>query len=250
MLIPSHRLTAGDQSLWAGLEAADRVHYECGQVAEKSVRAIEVIREFAAGGPCYGSVSWGKDSVVTAHLVHVAAPAIPLIHLRVTPSHSPYCDDVRDVFLRSHPAVAYHEIAVDYGDVYASGLSEDERDRETDRRFFAGFRQASARFGERYLTGIRGDESGARAIRVRKGLTVGRGCAPLGRWSAGDVFAYLAHHDLPVHPNYAMLGGGRWPRSQLRVAEIGDTHGRQRGRDQFEREYYGDVLRRLEASGR
>ncbi|TXH99574.1 MAG: hypothetical protein E6Q76_19695 [Rhizobium sp.] len=63
---------------------------------------------------------------------------------------------------------------------------------------------------------------------------------------AADVFAYLAFHGLPVHPNYAMLGAGRWPREYLRTAPLGGKRGDQFGRAEWEREYYGDVLRRLE----
>ena len=72
------------------------------------------------------------------------------------------------------------------------------------------------------------------------------GCAPISAWRESDVFSYLAKNKLPVHPAYAMLGGGRWPRHRLRVAEIGDTHGTGGGRREWEQEYYGDVLRRLQ----
>lgn len=82
---------------------------------------------------------------------------------------------------------------------------------------------------------------------ARWGISTERTCAPLAWWTAADVFAYLATHDLPVHPAYAMLGGGRWRRERLRVAEIGDTHGKGGGRLEWETEYYGDALRRLQA---
>jgi phosphoadenosine phosphosulfate reductase len=72
-------------------------------------------------------------------------------------------------------------------------------------------------------------------------------CAPAGWWKLDEVFAVLASEGLPAHPSYAMLGGGRWDRRHLRVSEVGDEKGIGWGRREWEREYYGDVLRRLEA---
>ena len=62
-----------------------------------------------------------------------------------------------------------------------------------------------------------------------------------------ETFGYLAAHDLPVHPAYAMLGGGRWERDRIRVASLGGRRGDGIGRAEWEREYYSDVLNRLAA---
>ena len=70
---------------------------------------------------------------------------------------------------------------------------------------------------------------------------------PAGLVSAADVFAYLASRQLPVHPAYAMLGGGRYQRDRIRVSSLGGRRGDGMGRAEWEREYYGDILRRLEA---
>src|SRR5690606_27886834 len=127
----------------------------------------------------------------------------------------------------------------------------EDYDRATDRLWRAGFRALRAQCGaDRHLSGVRGDESPGRLIRMcRWGESSPNACAPIGRWSVADVLGYLAAHDLPVHPNYAMLGGGRWPREHVRTAEIGDSHGRRMGRAEWEQEYYGDVLARLQAEG-
>lgn len=250
MLIRCPRHTDADLRLWRELEAADRVNGERLLRSGKVELAAVVVRDFASGGPCYAGTSWGKDSCVLAHLIHASGLRVPLVHLRVTPSHSPYCDAVRDAALSACPGLEYHEIAVDYGDVYRRELSEDERDRETDRLWFEGFRRADKMFGDRHLSGVRAAESGIRKMRMRRwGLSTDRTCCPFGWWTEADVFGYLAACNLPVHPNYAMLGGGRWPRGKIRVAEIGDVHGAQRGRREHEREYYGDVLARI-AAGR
>lgn len=125
------------------------------------------------------------------------------------------------------------------------GLPPHELDRETDAAWNAAIRACARRHGPRHVPGIRAEESSGRLIRQWVyGEASPNGCAPITRWSTADVFAYLATRRLPVHPAYAMLGGGRWPRERLRVAEIGDTHGAAGGRREWEREYYGDVLRR------
>jgi len=80
------------------------------------------------------------------------------------------------------------------------------------------------------------------------GLDTGASFRPIGRWRQADVFSYLHHHHLPVHPAYAMLGGGRWPRRHIRVHSIGGERGTEHGRREWEQEYYGDVLRRIEAA--
>lgn len=69
-------------------------------------------------------------------------------------------------------------------------------------------------------------------------------CRPIIDWPTEAVFAYLAHYRLPTHPNYGMLGGGRWDRGRLRVGgSVGGSDGDNFGRAEWEREYYGDLLR-------
>lgn len=242
MLIPSPRHTAADLALWAELEAADRLVRPPDPAA-----AVAAIRGFAAAGACYCGVSWGKDSVVVAHLCRLAAPRVPLVHLRPT-NHNPDCDAVRDAYFAAFPGQPYSEWPVDYSDLHARGLPHQQLDRETDRRWFAAIRESGRPFAGRHVLGVRSEESAGRRARERVwGENSPNGCAPITRWTTAGVFAHLAAYGLPVHPAYAMLGGGRWPRDRLRVAEVGDTHGTGGGRAEWEREYYGDVLRRLEA---
>lgn len=40
-----------------------------------------------------------------------------------------------------------------------------------------------------------------------------------------------SEHNLPVHPAYAMLGSGRWPREHIRVGCIDDPEGAEMGLD-------------------
>lgn len=246
MLIPSGRHTPQDLELWAELESADRLHGRSRRVESLASRSIASIRDFASS-TCYAGVSWGKDSVVLAHLCWLAARHVPLVHLRPT-NHNPDCDRVRDAYFSRFPGQSYEEDSVDYGDLHARNLADHELDRLTDREWYRTIRESERRHGGRHILGIRAGESFARLIRtLRWGISTGRACAPLSWWTTADIHGYLAVHDLPVHPAYACLGGGRWPRERLRVAEIGDTHGKGSGRREWELEYYGDVIRRMES---
>jgi phosphoadenosine phosphosulfate reductase len=238
MLIESARHTSRDLELWAELETCDRLHATSARHSKRVAESLDALRSFMSR-PCYVGVSWGKDSVVTAHLALSVRADVPMCWIRVEPIANPECVKVRDVFLSRYPRANYHEYEVrcrrDRFGWHASGTLE------------AGIAMSEDQFGIRRVLGIRGDESTGRSIRVKRwGLSSKNACAPLGRWSIGDVMSYLAMENLPVHPAYAMLGGGRWPRDRIRVASLGGRRGDGCGRFEWEQEYYGDVLRRIE----
>lgn len=239
MLIASPRHRPADLRLWAELEAADRVHgarLERGAKVERSLAALEA---FAAAGPCYVAVSGGKDSVAAAHLARRAGLDELFIHLRARVGANPDSPTV----LAALGGVVEVEIAYEDGDDDYSASNP---------AWLAAIARAQAIAGtDRVVMGLRADESGARKRRCMAwGHSTPRTCAPLAWWTARDVFGYLTHHGLPVHPAYACLGGGRWPRERIRVDEIGGQTGAGMGRAEWEREYYGDVLRRLSAAAR
>lgn len=235
MLIETPRHTEADLDLWRELELADVVHGAT--ISAKVGKAAEVIRDFASNGDCYAGISWGKDSVVLAHLLAMHAPNVTLAWVKQVPLFNPDCELVRDEFLSRHSA-AYREIVIQLrrGHLtwHATGSIE------------AGFAEASRLFGQRYFSGIRASESGGRKIRMRThGVTSKNTCAPLGWWTEQDIFSYLAIHDLPVHPVYAMLGQGRWERRHIRTCRLDGRSGDGIGRAEWELEYYGDTLRRV-----
>lgn len=243
MLVPSQRHTQSDLDLWHELEDSDRIHGARPSLQSKVERSLAAIRAF--GLPAYIGTSWGKDSVVIAHLCRAVMPTVPMVHLRPS-NHSPDCDAVRDAYFAAFPGQPYSEVMIDYGNLHRRGLPHQDLDRETDRLWYAAIRESGKPYGGRHILGIRADESHGRKLRMRLwGLNSPNGCAPIGWWTTAEVFGYLAREGLPVHPAYAMLGGGRWPRERLRVAEIGDTHGTGSGRREWEQEYYGATLRRL-----
>lgn len=230
MLIRSPRHRFDDLSLWSDLEEADLLHAQSNRVERLVEQSRLAIVHFAR--PCYCGISWGKDSVVLAHLVWHTRPDVYLLFVRpANRLRTPERDAVRDAFLARFD-VCYAESVIAY--------SFDEQ--EADKQFYRAFREA----GSRYFSGIRGDESGGRMIRRWKhGTTSPNACAPLIDWRADDVFAYLALHDLPVHPCYAMLGGGRWDRHRIRVDDMGGDRGGRSGRREWEAEFYPDIINQL-----
>lgn len=237
MLIASPRHRPADLELWRELEAADLLHGERLEKSGRVDRAIDELRQFAAAGDCYAGFSGGKDSTVVAHLIHRAGLSIPVRHVRALPVANPDTQQVIATLRRCCPGLDIAEQVIQY-----THVTPYEDDPNIDRQFFGAFRI----WGSRHISGVRSAESGVRAIRMRRwGLSTANTCAPIGWWSAQDVFGYLAYHGLPVHPAYAMLGGGRWRREWIRVDELAGPGGSRGGRREWEREYYGDVLRRL-----
>ena len=238
MLIESDRHTPGDLVAWATLSAADAargrsIHMR--RIESSALRAVE--RFLRDPSECYASVSWGKDSVVVAHLVRRVEPTVPLVHVTRRAGEAlryrngvatcriqnPDCDAVRDAFLALWP-MPYCERERVVGDEssYAHIVRE---------------------FGDRRIMGIRSSESGTRALSAKThGISTKNVCRPILNWSTDDVFAYLARHDLPVHPAYAMSMSGELDRSVLRVASIGGHQGVGMGRRAWERRYYRDCL--------
>lgn len=243
MLIPSHRHTPADLDLWAEYEEADRIYADiyADRLTRLERESVDAIREFAARGPCYASVSHGKDSTLLWWMIRQSGVDVPIVHLSITPTRNPHCADVRDAMLRLGPS-DYREVAVDYGGTGHAFFSI-PWEKATAKRFYGAFAALDKKHGGRHITGIRAAESSRRRTRMFcHGLDTGRTLAPLGWWKTEDVYAYAASRGMPLHPNYAMLGGGRWDRQYLRVAELGDRIGDEYGRAEWEKSYYRDTL--------
>lgn len=228
MLINSDRLSDSDRAEWARLARIDTrlaaaTRPRLDRLADT---ARDIIDDFAARGPCQACVSWGKDSVAIAHLVATSGAAIPLVYAtsgdvlgRIA---NPDAPAVRDAFLAEHRAIEYVELT--------GGLLSIGRNFGSDRR----------------ITGIRAAESGVRRLSQRAhGVATEISCRPIIAWTDADLWGYLALHDLPVHPAYAMSYGGVLDRSRIRVHSIGGEGGGTEGRIQWEDHYYGDLTQTL-----
>lgn len=216
---------------WNSLERGDSVVSGLRKQASLVNRSVQAISTFTAESSSgYCGVSWGKDSVVVAHMIAALAkrggPVIPLVWVRVERAENPHCPLVRDAFLRAydHP---YREIEVALNRRKGHLTSE------------AGFKLAANMFGNRHISGVRADESSVRMLRCMKHGEVSAGtCAPLSWWKAENIFAYLYANNLPVHPAYAFSMDGLLPREHLRVASLGGERGTGWGRREWEMRYY------------
>lgn len=238
MLIQCDRHTKADLAHWHGLELTDRMiaARDTRRLDTLAMQSVAIIRSFVADGSRgYLGVSWGKDSVATAHLALCAGLDWPLVWVRVDEKENPHCPLVRDAFFAIHRGVEYHEINAVSG-----------RDGKTSRN---GFLAAQEKFGDRYISGVRRDESQVREMRYRKhGANSKNTCAPLSNWTAQDVFSFCAREELPLHPVYAMTAGGRFERAHIRTAAIGGLRGALYGRREWERIYYRRELEDLGAA--
>lgn len=242
-LIDSPRITKADRAVWDMRWAMDLrlASARASRMDQLERRAMDEVRAFLERGKAYVSVSWGKDSVVTAHLALRADPALTLVYAREDPFYSPECLLVRDDFLSAHPDALYDEMTCDV----PLDLSR-ECGWAWDPSIVCGDRGMAAEHGPRYICGIRAQESRDRTLRMAvHGHSSRNSCAPIGWWSMTDVFCYLARYDLPVHPAYAMSMGGRMNRDAIRVAPLTGPRGTGRGRSEWEKAYYQDHIDKL-----
>lgn len=236
MLVGEARCRADDLARWAELERADAVWATTKTFARRVEQARRAALSFAAVGGCYSGVSWGKDSVVLTHLL--VGTSTPIVWVRVEPLANPDCFIVRDAFLREHD-VNYDEIVVE--------ATRDERGHWLGTgRLEQGFAEAARRFGPRYLSGVRGQESIARRNRMKiHGIESKNTSVPLGYWKTEDVYAYLYLRRLPVHPAYACTLGGLYSREHMRVATLGGERGTEHGRRAWEFAYYPEDMAKI-----
>lgn len=239
MLIASARHSVADLEHWRKTESTARLHARLRAHHRQVQRSEDAMLSFTGAGTGYAGVSWGKDSVALAGMIARLVPRWPLVWVRVETWENPDCLLVRDAFLATHPAALYEEIVV---------RSRDSA-RHVTGTIQAGFAEAARRYGPRYISGVRAEESGVRKLRVAKhGLVGPNTCAPLGWWTADDVWAYTLSHGLPVHPAYACTMDGALDPGRIRVASLGGQRGTGMGRAEWERRYYRDELIAIERS--
>lgn len=248
-LIDSPRLTDADRQCWARWEHYDDVLSRSPRLDLLAERGRDAIREWVAADDGTGAActSWGKDSVAMLHLLATTpeAATVPVLWVRSDPFEMPECEQVRDHFLAKHPHLRYEERVAHLRNPKRGEPGHEAHATNPNRRS----QDVLAELGPpRYISGVRGQESHIRAMSIaHRGLTTARTCRPLGRWSAEDVFAWLHREDLPVHPAYAMTGGGFHDRRWLRVHPLcslppARSAARDDFRGQWEDTYYGDTI--------
>lgn len=228
MLIITARHTSRDLMLYVKYQEADNAALWS---KDKEARSICEIKNWCFIHNAVALTSWGKDSVVMLHLLCLSNVNVPVVWVRFSDRYNPDCALVRDSFLASH-SIDYHEEVFDYKVV-----------RKGDRHWTA----ISKKYSPFRITGIRNDESSCRLIQyLVSGHASTNSCRPLALWKTSEIFAYIEQNNLPLCPVYGYLGGGRWERNRIRTHSISGTTANGIGRTEWEREYYIDLLRRIE----
>ena len=241
-LIASPRHTDADLNHWKYWLAYDYLHINSPQYATHIRLTRQTIDAFVGRKrDYYVSVSWGKDSVVLAHMMWLAGSRCKYVYVRNLAREPEGNIAVRDAFLSRYPDLDYEEISYDYADADETYYDSKGNPHKWQSILLSLREQYGC-----HVTGIRHDESAKRRRRFAYfGQETEYSYAPFRYLTVRDVFAYLLENKLPIHPNYAMTGGGRWDKYRIRVAAIGNTEGDGMGRLQWEQEYYSDILAKV-----
>jgi len=225
MLIITSRHTEKDLLLWKEYEEIDVIN----SYSEKKIDcAKEVISQYNIKyNDVVSYTSWGKDSIILLHLIAGMKLKMPVVYVRFYDRDNPDCDLVRDAFLKKYD-LNYYEESYDYKRVRAKGLH---------------WKETAEKYGHHRITGIRNDESGRRLLVWKQfGFYSENTCRPLSLLTNQEVFAYIHKNELPLCPVYGYLGGGRWPRENIRTHSLAGSSADGFGRSEWEREYYPDIL--------
>lgn len=247
MLIDSPRLSGRDRAHWERISVYDQVLAQDPALDKLAERARAAVALFLRSHPdtFYVSVSWGKDSVVAAHLALQEAPSARLVWVRSQHFEMPECEQVRDTFLARHPGARYEEIEVELRNPKRGEPGYDTRHLDPDADHQDILKETLT---GPYISGVRTEESRMRRMSIaHRGEVTANTCRPIGRWDTTQVFAYLHREDLPVHSAYAMTQGGYYDRRWLRVHPLcsappamSAVHGSDT--TTWEDTYYSDVI--------
>jgi len=233
MLIKCNKHTKEDLELWESYNEADIIYYNMHDMKEKEKRAVDLIKKI---NPDYVSISWGKDSTVLAHLCYKSGH-FNYVWFR-NQYENPYCYMVKDIYIKKYN--------INNFEIFKKVSLENIKNDFINFHSLKCHKIAEKKFGKKYMTGIRIEESGIRKVTILKnGIYSNNRSSPIAFWKNEDIFAYLAFYKLPVHPNYAMLGGGRYNRKNIRVGPL--TMASQFGQKQWEKEYYFNEINKINA---
>lgn len=217
---------------WAALGLTGQVHY--GNLARALPYARVLARKTAAAqamiadwwhrveGRGSVSVSFGKDSLVAWHLAQAVAP-VPAVWVNQGPlAEWPDCLALKEVLVRAHSMVL-HEITPDctlydwyrqHGIPTSAAMASADDQALNEALMYAPlrrFQQAGDWRGT--IWGLRGVREPHREGRHREILLASKGllyqrrdgqwmCAPVGRWRAEEIWAYIDLHGLPYPAMY------------------------------------------------
>lgn len=238
------RCTPRDWQVWLERAQEDEP-WSATQAHRRRVEvASRALADFCSGPRGHISVSWGKDSCALLLVALRLGVDWPVVYVRLDPVENPDCATVRDAWCTKYPGLSarYHEVEMRCAPKSSTGRYD------TNAAYAAGFAECRRRFGVRRVSGVRAEEASTRALAVAVhglGDDHDRTGRPIGRWEARDVFAWL--RDEPLHPAYPCTMSGAYERGRVRVNNLWGLYGEGHGRWEWERTYYGDAIREIEA---
>jgi 3'-phosphoadenosine 5'-phosphosulfate sulfotransferase (PAPS reductase)/FAD synthetase len=189
------------------------------------------------------SVSWGKDSLVLLDLwrsyVLPESPTTRAVHFHFDPISPDDSTKVQDLYLDAYPEVRERYHRVEFDVPYREGTWQHA---EAVARDLSQLPDIYTSPRAQIATGVRGQESAARRMRVAR-LGTGSGkqgkmIAPLANWRDEDVWGYIAHHGIPIPPVYAWTCRRAVQPLSARFSELGGSQGASHGRIGLERAFY------------
>lgn len=230
-----------DLELWNDYLELDKENLISNRYKRRKEVTISIINNFIKKNKnFFCGISFGKDSIVLCDMFLKIKSDTKIIFIHQIDNMNPYSLKIRDKFLEIHNPINYEEIAYSYKDSDKSWFKKDKPNK-----WYDILKEINNKYGM-HVTGIRYDESGKRRLRFKvHGLETENSFAPLRYMENLDVFTYLYEYDLPVHPNYAMLGDGKFKREYIRVAALGNKEGDGMNRGLWEHMYYNDILNRI-----
>lgn len=176
------------------MDEAERLMFEgwtqLPQFKRKVEQAKAVIQEALSISPAYVAVSWGKDSLVMAHLVWLEDPSVPIVHIG-----APHQDKLDN----------YLEVEADFQARFPCSYSRVDLGMRNAKETFNSLKKTLPQLA---FIGLRAEESKhRRASLASKGAVYqykkgGYRACPLAWWAWRDVWAYIVLHDLKALASY------------------------------------------------
>ena len=182
------------------------------QITEKSLRRFFMICQKP-----YLSLSFGKQSLVLAHIIYQIRPETPMLFLRSWESYYLHnFEDIIDQFTKKYKI----NLIIHYKDNVSWNDWDWKQTRDFGQHDLQNMADEAYPAWDGVIMGLSKDESVARRISCSQRTTAWRTifryksgkyrCTPIQFWSLLDLAAYISINDIPLLESYRYTGlGGR-----------------------------------------
>lgn len=220
---------------------------------ERSLRLIE--KTLAECKNPYVAVSWGKDSCAMLHLVLTVKPDIPVVWIdRGEGGDIPDIWDTINWWRDNYNIRLIHkETPYSIFGLYEKfGFENVKKQGLITKQLKATFREIDDEYCfDCSFWGIRAEEAPGRAKMINaRGAVIERkngrkSCAPLARWTAMDVWAYIYEHGLETMKYYDIVSAKPLERNDVRYSNWSGYISLEYGRLVKLKRYYPDLFNTL-----